>query len=155
MGTSAGRIPFTAARRAPKALPRGGRHALTQAAVAASQRERMLRAMVKVVADKGYAATTVADIIGAAGVSRRTFYEHFPNVEACFLAAYDDGLREMLTAVREALRSLPRDDWRARSRAAILAYLQALAAAPPGAAWTYSVEVLGAGRKALARRSAV
>ena len=142
-------------RRTAQKLPRGGRHALTQEAVAASQRARMLQAIVKVVADKGYAGTTVADIIALAGVSRRTFYEHFRTIEDCFLAAYDEGLQELLAAVQAALVGLPRDDWHARSRAAIDAYLHTLSAAPPGAAWAYSIEVLGAGRKALARRAAI
>ncbi|MCW7540238.1 TetR/AcrR family transcriptional regulator [Aquabacterium sp. A7-Y] len=153
--TAAPRSPAGRSRAAPQKLPRGGRHPLTQAAVAASQRERMLRAIVKVVADKGYTATTVADVIGVAGVSRRTFYEQFASIEACFLAAYDDGLQELLAAIREAMRGAPKGDWRERSRLGIAAYLDALAAGPPGAAWTYTVEVLGAGRKALARRAAV
>jgi AcrR family transcriptional regulator len=115
----------------------------------------MLPAIVRVVADKGYSGTTVADIIALAGVSRRTFYEHFASVEACFLAAYDDGLQALLAAVNDALAGVPKDDWQARSRAAVDAYLRALSAAPAGAAWAYTVEVLGAGRKALARRAAV
>lgn len=160
MGTSRRPPSVPAPSRAPVAarppkLPRGGRHPLTQQAVADSQRSRMLLAIVRVVADKGYAATTVADVIALAGVSRRTFYEHFAHIEDCFLAAYDDGLQRLLAAVREALRPLPRDDWRLRAQVAIAAYLDALAGAPPGAAWTYSIEVLGAGRPALARRAGV
>jgi AcrR family transcriptional regulator len=115
----------------------------------------MLLAIVKVVADKGYTATTVADIIALAGVSRRTFYEHFPRIEDCFLAAYDDGLQTLVAAVRDALVDAPEDDWRERARCALAAYLDAMASAPPGAAWTYTIEVLGAGREALARRAAV
>jgi AcrR family transcriptional regulator len=151
-------IMSTTARRTiarPARLPRGGRHPLTQQAVAESQRQRLLLAIVKSVADKGYTATTVADVIGLAGVSRRTFYEQFANIEACFLAAYDDGLRSLLQAIAEALRDAPKADWRERARSALAAYLGALAAAPPGAAWTFTIEVLGAGRPALARRAAV
>lgn len=139
----------------PAPLPRGGRHALTQQAVAESQRRRLLLAIVKAVADKGYTATTVADVIALAGVSRRTFYEQFANIEACFLAAYDDGLQSLLHTVAEALRDTTAVDWRARAQASLAAYLGALAAAPPGAAWTFTIEVLGAGRPALARRAAV
>lgn len=139
----------------PAPLPRGGRHALTQQAVAESQRRRLLLAIVKAVADKGYTATTVADVIALAGVSRRTFYEQFANIEACFLAAYDDGLQSLLHTVAEALRDTAAVDWRARAQASLAAYLGALAAAPPGAAWTFTIEVLGAGRPALARRAAV
>src|SRR5215216_2582358 len=127
----------TTVRRKPRGvaapLPRGGRHALTQQAVVESQRSRMLLAITQVVADKGYAATTVADVIALAGVSRRTFYEHFAQVEDCFLAAYDAGLGQLLDAVRERLRHTPKDDWRQRAHDAIEAYLQAMASAPPGA----------------------
>ena len=69
-----------------RTLPRG-RHAATREIVWTSQRERLLEAMAGVVADKGYARVAVADVIDHAGVSRKTFYEHFANKEACFLAA--------------------------------------------------------------------
>lgn len=133
-------------------LARGGRHPLTQEAVVASQRARMLAAVAQAVAAKGYGATTVADVIAIAGVSRRTFYEQFPKIEDCFLAAYVEGMQELLAAIREAMRDVPGDDWRARSRIAIEAYLQALTAKPE-AAWAYSVEALGAGRVALDQRA--
>lgn len=129
-----------------------GRHPLTQQAVADSQRGRLLAAVATVVARKGYGAATVADVIALAGVSRRTFYELFPNFEDCYLAAYEHGMRQLLAAIREAVTRLPKDDWRARTRAAIAAYLDALAAMPD-AAWAYSIEVLGAGRRALQARA--
>lgn len=137
------------------ALPRGGRHALTQQAVADSQRHRMLLAVMQAVGEKGYAATTVADVIALAGVSRRTFYEHFPKIEDCFLAAYDWGVESLFAAMRARLQDAPRGDWRQRTRASIDAYMQSLAEAPPGAAWAYSIEVMGAGRQALAKRATV
>ncbi len=57
--------------------------------VARNQRARMYGGMIEAVAERGYARTTVADVIGLAGVSRRAFYEQFANKEACFLATYD------------------------------------------------------------------
>ena len=134
----------------PEKLPRG-RHPLTQAAVAGSQRVRLLDAVARVVADKGYGAATVADVIMLAGVSRRTFYEHFPGLEDCFLAAYEDGMRSLFAAIRQALVSVARDDAALRTRIAIDAYLGAMASAP-AAAWSFTVEVLGAGRRALEQR---
>lgn len=134
----------------PVRLPRG-RHPLTQAAVAGSQRVRLLDAVARVVADKGYGAATVADVIALAGVSRRTFYEHFPGLEDCFLAAYEDGMRSLFTAIRSVLAGLPRDDLALRTRVATNAYLAAMASMP-AAAWSFTVEVLGAGRRALDRR---
>lgn len=134
----------------PAKLPRG-RHPLTQAAVAGSQRVRLLDAVARVVADKGYGAATVADVIALAGVSRRTFYEHFPGLEDCFLAAYEDGMRSLFGAIRTALVGVPRDDLALRTRVAIEAYLAAMASVP-AAAWSFTVEVLGAGRRALDQR---
>ncbi len=67
-------------------------------------RERMLSAMVQLVGEQGYCTTTVADVIARAGASRRTFYQHFANRQACFLAAGDDvadTLSRRLTAVLE------------------------------------------------------
>src|SRR5689334_4255912 len=55
------------------------------------QRVRILDATAIVVAERGYEAATVADIVRAAGVSRSTFYEQFASKEACFLEAYERG----------------------------------------------------------------
>ena len=63
--------------------------------------------MAQVVAEKGYAATTVADVVERAGVSRRTFYEQFADKEACFLAAYDVGLAVVLGPDPRGGRSAP------------------------------------------------
>jgi AcrR family transcriptional regulator len=70
-------------------LPRGP-HRLTREQVQASQRQRILDAVLDVVGDHGYAAATVADITAAAGVSRTTFYEQFRNKLDAFLIAYDE-----------------------------------------------------------------
>jgi AcrR family transcriptional regulator len=52
-----------------------------------NQRERLFAAMVATVDEKGYEATTVADLVNLSGVSRSAFYKHFDDKEACFLAA--------------------------------------------------------------------
>jgi AcrR family transcriptional regulator len=70
-------------------LPRGP-HGLTREQVQASQRQRLLDAVLDVVGEHGYPAATVADITTAAGVSRTTFYEQFRNKLDAFLTAYDD-----------------------------------------------------------------
>ena len=131
-----------------------GRHHLTREAVEASQRGRLLVAMAETVAIKGYVATTVADVVERAGVSRRTFYEQFPDKEACFLAAYDTGVEVMLGRIRDAVAPLAADDWRGRARTGLQTYLDVLAD-EPGFAWCFHVEVLSAGPAALARRTAV
>ena len=67
-----------------------------------NQRERMLAAVIDVVSDVGYASMTVSDVISRAGVSRRTFYEHFVNKEDVFLAAYDHVVEEVIAEVSAA-----------------------------------------------------
>ncbi len=57
--------------------------------VARNQRERLFAALVAVVAEKGYEATRVADLLELSGVSRSAFYEHFGDKEDCLLAALD------------------------------------------------------------------
>jgi AcrR family transcriptional regulator len=127
----------------PHSLPRGP-HRLAREVVLASQRGRMLDAIAHVVSQKGYAAATVADVIERAGVSRKTFYEHFRDKEACFLAAYDAGVAVLLETMREA------GDTRGRVRA----YLDTLAA-EPAFARTFLIEVAAAGPQALRRRREV
>jgi AcrR family transcriptional regulator len=136
-------------------LPRGP-HSLSRDEVVASQRGRMIEAMAETVAEKGYAATTVADVVARAGVSRKTFYEHFADREACFLAAYDAAVDALFAAVADhvAAGEPAGDDWRMRVRAGVRAYLEAMAA-EPAFARTFLVEVRVAGPRALARRAEV
>ena len=54
-----------------------------------NQRERLFAAMVATVAEKGYEATTVADLVKLSGVSRSAFYRHYDDKQACFLAAVE------------------------------------------------------------------
>lgn len=85
----------------PRSLPRGP-HGLPRELVAASQRSRLLDAVVEVVAGRGYAAATVADVIGAAGVSRKAFYAHFKDKADCFAAAFDAGAEQLAAAIVDA-----------------------------------------------------
>jgi AcrR family transcriptional regulator len=135
-----------------RVLPRG-RHAAPREVVAESQRERLLVGMADAVAAKGYPNVAVADVIERAGVSRRSFYEHFANKEECFLAAYDAGVDALLAAIEEAEEGAG-SELLARARAGTETYLQVLADNPEFAR-TYLIEVLGAGPEALRRRDAV
>jgi AcrR family transcriptional regulator len=108
------------------------------------QRARLLDAVARVVADKGYVACTVADIVRQAGVSRSTFYALFAGKEACFLEAYRHGVDVLVERVRVAVREADPDDWRAQLRAGIGAWLDNLAAEPRFAR-TYLLEIASAG----------
>jgi AcrR family transcriptional regulator len=68
-----------------------------------NQRERLFAAMVATVAEKGYEATTVADLVELSGVSRSAFYKHFEDKQACFLAAVE-------AMVEPTLKSLGADE---------------------------------------------
>jgi AcrR family transcriptional regulator len=69
---------------------------------ARSQRERILEAMVKSCAEKSFAGTTIADIVGTAGISRATFYKHFPNKRECFDAAANDFIDQLIQTASRA-----------------------------------------------------
>jgi AcrR family transcriptional regulator len=136
----------------PDRLPRG-RHGLPREAVADSQRVRILTAMIDVVAARGYTETRVVDVIGTAGVSRKTFYELFDSKEDCFLAAYDILLGRVLEEAESGFGLQPGAPWPERVEAGLRALLGHLAAHPEEARFAL-VEVLAAGPKALARRDA-
>jgi AcrR family transcriptional regulator len=124
-------------------------------ATGASQRARMLDAVTRAVADKGYARVTVGDVVSVAGVSRRTFYEQFKDKEDCFLAAYATGTEALIGDMTEASLALGADaHWREVLQVAIDSYVGALAADPEFAR-TFLVDVLGAGPAAVELRRQV
>jgi AcrR family transcriptional regulator len=115
-------------------------------------RRRLLRAMAVAVSEKGYGATTVADVVRIARVSRRTFYEHFDDRESCFLALGDHLSEFFLDLVAETTSlELP---WRDRVDRTLEAYLSVLAA-NPGLTRAFMLEPFGMGPHALARRRRV
>ncbi|HMJ72396.1 MAG TPA: helix-turn-helix domain-containing protein [Solirubrobacterales bacterium] len=79
---------------APRRLPRG-RHALAPEEVLRDQRERLIDAVPRVVAERGYEAMSVADIVKAAAVSRNAFYKNFADKQECFAAAHDAGHEQL------------------------------------------------------------
>ena len=89
-------------------LPRGP-HGLTREQVQASQRQRLVDAVLDVVGEHGYPAATVADITTAAGVSRTTFYEQFRNKLDAFLTAYDEFGRAFLADIAGTPATTPVD----------------------------------------------
>jgi AcrR family transcriptional regulator len=121
--------------------------------VTESQRNRIQRAMIEVVSERGYPETRVVDVIGVAGVSRKTFYELFESKEDCFLAAYDVLLENLLGEATDAFETASGSPWSERIAAALEALLEHLSRHPDEARFAI-VEVLAAGPKALARRDA-
>ncbi len=136
-------------RHRPDQLPRG-RHGLLRSFVAANQRERILSAVAQAAAELGYAEMSVEAIIARAGISRRTFYEHFRNKEDAFLAAYNAAVRLVVRHIWHAY--FQETTAQARLRAGIGAFMQFLASEPEFARMCI-VEVLAAGPRAIARRN--
>lgn len=115
--------------------------------------QRLLAAMAATIDEKGYAATTIADVVARARVSKRTFYEHFADKEAAFLATYSSLSDEMLGVIAAAAGG---EDvaWDERVAAGVHAYLTQLALHPT-LTRTFLAEIQAAGPRALALRREV
>jgi len=115
-------------------------------------RRRLLEGMGQAVAAKGYADVTIADIVAAAGVSRRTFYEHFKTKAQCLIALYGAASNNALEVLRQAID--PSHDWETQVERAISAYFDCLAQ-DPVLLRTLFIEILGLGVEGLAARRRV
>ncbi|MFB9236479.1 TetR/AcrR family transcriptional regulator [Plantactinospora siamensis] len=87
-------------------------------------RADLIAGLAEAVAEKGYAACTIADVVARARVSKRTFYEHFADKEDCLLALYADSCDRLLEVLRGT--GGPGQPWRDRVVAVVSAYLTAL-----------------------------
>ena len=135
----------------PQPLPRG-RHKLSRADVRESQRRRLIRAMLDLVAERGYPATTVGDVVAAARCSRNAFYELFEDKEACYIAAADETGAEMLEALVSGAQQA--DSWLEALRSGTHSYLRLWVDNPAYAA-AYLIDLPTAGRRALEQRDRV
>jgi AcrR family transcriptional regulator len=97
--------------RLPPALAKvpPGRQRLPRHFVEQNQRDRIILAGLDVFGEKGYAAATVRDLIGAASLSRATFYKYFSSKDDCFRAVHEEVLAWLEEGVREAAGEAP--DW--------------------------------------------
>jgi AcrR family transcriptional regulator len=125
-----------------------GRHGYSREQVAHHQRERLIAGLAAAVAEKGYAAVTLSDIVGQAKVSRRVFYANFESKEQCFLAAFEVVVSHLRELVAEAVEGI--SDWPQRTISAGRAALGFLAA-EPDLARLCLVESRGAGPAVTAR----
>lgn len=99
-------------------LPRG-RHRLSPEEVAENQRRRLIAALVRSVAVRGYAGTTVDRILEGSGVSRGTFYQLFANRHECLLAAQEAVIEDFSEHLARSCRG--EDRWERKVRAAVYA----------------------------------
>jgi AcrR family transcriptional regulator len=113
-----------------------------------TRRQLILEAMVRVVGRNGYKATSVADVIAEADVSRTTFYKHFEDKHECFLAAYDLAVERVMGAVIANCDA--EQPWLERMRVGLTTIVE-LFALDPELARTAIVEVAAAGADARQR----
>jgi AcrR family transcriptional regulator len=137
--------------RPPQPLPRG-RHNLSREDVRESQRRRLIQAMLDQVAERGYPATTVGDVVAAARCSRNAFYDLFEDKEACYIAAADETGAEMLAALISGAGEA--DSWLDALRGGTRTYLRWWVDHPRYAA-AYLIDLPTAGRRALEQRDRV
>ena len=106
----------------------GGHHGLSRQQILDSQRERLLAAIASEVAERGYRATTITEVVKLASVSTRDFYEHFEGKEDCFIAAFEavrDHLEDLISAA-----VAERAEWPAQVTAALRTALEFFASEP-------------------------
>jgi AcrR family transcriptional regulator len=91
-----------------------------------NRRERVLDAAAYRFRRQGYAATTMRDIGGDAGMLAGSLYYHFKSKNALLLAVHEEGVRRIAGAVDAAVADAdPSDPWQ-RLEYALAAHLQSL-----------------------------
>lgn len=88
----------------------------------ATQRERLLAAMIWAANRDGYAGANVSNVIGEAGVSRPTFYDYFTDREDCFIATVADVHKRLLGQVRDVVAERPPEHALAAAVQAMVAF---------------------------------
>jgi AcrR family transcriptional regulator len=127
----------------------GGPGRMAPDRVARHQKTRLQGAMVEAVARHGYAGTTLRELVTLAGVSKSTFYEHFESKQDCFLATFDEIVKQLSARVGEAYRA--GGDFRERLVAGLAAFMN-LAVEEPAAASLVAVESLTLGAAGVEHR---
>ncbi len=146
MSTLSGSFPKSA-----PGLPRG-RASLDPLDVTAHQRARLLRAVISAVADKGYQATTISDIVRRARVSRSILYQEFDGKLDCFVAAIEAGRDVLMARLADAMSAASDDSLETVVGALARAYLQSCVQEPDHTrAWV--LELAAAGPEGIAART--
>lgn len=81
------------------ALDKGAHHTPPPAADEAF-RDRLLNGLAVSIGERGYRATTVADIVRQARTSKRTFYDHFASKDECFIDLLRADMQGMIEEIR-------------------------------------------------------
>ena len=142
-----GELPRPPRRRSQKPRPFEERQSV------ANPPERVLRALAATVAEKGYPATTVAEVVDRAATSQRTFDEHFANKKEALIAALDSGSAQML--VNDPARFPSRPHWQTRQSTLAYEAMFAFGIEEPEYRPPRAVEMYAAGKGALQTRDTI
>lgn len=122
-------------------LPRGS-HGIPAELIVRNQRDRLIAATAEVTAERGYAGTTVRDIVGRAGVSSATFYTIFKGLDDCVLATFWELHGRLMAEIDVACKDPSNSE--PKPRRALRRSLELFATDAP-ATRLLTVEILGAG----------
>src|SRR5580700_6306367 len=126
-----------------------GTHGLDPELVKRDQRSRLQKAMIELIAEKGYPSVRIVDLAKLAHVSQPTFYSLYTDKEDLFLSAYDEVVGQTARTVLKAYNvELPHEQ---RLVLAMRAWAE-LAAAEPETTSLLVLGAFGAGSSALERR---
>lgn len=127
---------------------------VTTTEVGTSHRRRLMEGLAACIRTRGYAETTVADIVRAARTSRRTFYAHFADRQECLVALLEESNQRTIARIAAAVD--PVAAWEVQARQAIEGWIAAVRADPPiTLSWIRDVPALGPGRARHFQRSAM
>lgn len=123
----------------------------SMAAAGSGHRERLIAAMAQAIEQQGYRQTTVADVVRIARTSRRSFYEHFADRDACFLAVFDATNETIATQIEASIDSeLP---WEEQIDRSLSAFLDSIASRP-GLSRSFAYDLAALGETGAARQQA-
>jgi AcrR family transcriptional regulator len=105
-------LPDVPLQQMPGVLP-PGRTRLSEQEVGENHRLRILYAVARLAEQKGYNATTVADITKLARIDGRVFYRHFSDKQEAFAAVHELGFQQVMDITGKAFFSV--DGWPQRS----------------------------------------
>jgi AcrR family transcriptional regulator len=118
------RSPRDAARQIPP-----GNHGLPPEKVLSLQRERLIDAIVHVIGERGYTATSVEAVCKCAGVSTKAFYRSFRDIDDLFSTAFEIGKEALFHRATTAFTT-GGPEWQGRVRSALSSFLATLAENP-------------------------
>lgn len=114
-------------------------------------RQRLLDGLANSITERGYRASTVADVVRSARTSKRTFYDHFAGKEECFLELLAVDIEKLGAQITASVD--PEADWHVQIRQAVEAYVGYIEARPAiTLSWIRELPSLGAAARPVQRR---